>query len=62
MQTAWAQERWPYQDWRKVQSLPSHHRAGSIAVTFVGPANRVGKGKLSALETSPAVEIAEKLA
>lgn len=60
MQTAWVLERWPYQDWLKVQSLLSPRQAGSIAVMFVERANRVDKGKQSALETSLAVEIAEK--
>lgn len=61
METVWALERWPYQDWLKVQSLLSPRQADSIAAMFVGRANRADKGKQSALETSLAVEIAEKL-
>lgn len=60
MQTAWVLERWPYQDLLKVQSLLSHHQEGFIAAMFVERANRADKGKQNVLETSLAVEIAEK--
>jgi len=60
MQTAWVLVKWPYQDWRKVQSLLSPHQADSIAAMSVERANRVDKGKQNVLETSLAAEIAEK--